>query len=567
MAPPLRSLARVHQALQALTTRSRWALGLSLTVFLLLMLGLALVDFLRVKRLTEELAADQARALIAHVEQSTQRAALAEDLVRQTVDDQLFAASRLLERLLEQSAGSQDWSRLAAEAGVSRLDLYAWDLRWLAGSQGEGTPFPRSSLMPHEQTWTTGQFSDSLSGATYHGVVRRLTDGRLLRVALDSALLLEMRRSVGVGALLQDLARHAEVRYAVLDSPGQFLAATPNLPEWVERPGEQEHDEALASESFQTVLIQSPEGPVHEARTPFHAAPGTVLRLGLVQPGLQQILQRSLWAILLRTLLVMGLGGLGLVLLLSRQSLRLLEQEKALIQEEVRGLEAGRQLQERQVAMGSLAGGVAHEIRGPLNTIAMAAQRLEFQLDPQKHHDRYQEIVRSIRREAQRMERIVADFLSFARPPQVQRTVQDPALALRQVTLTFASLARAQGVEFVEELQGLPLANLDADAFRQAVLNLLMNALQAMQGREGRIRLSARRQGRMLVLYVEDNGPGVPEEQGRAIFDLYFTTRADGTGLGLPLVQRFAAQHGGRVELRESQGGGATFILSLECEA
>jgi signal transduction histidine kinase len=59
----------------------------------------------------------------------------------------------------------------------------------------------------------------------------------------------------------------------------------------------------------------------------------------------------------------------------------------------------------------------------------------------------------------------------------------------------------------------------------------------------------------------------VPEEQGRAIFDLYFTTRAEGTGLGLPLVQRFAAQHGGRVELRESQGGGATFILSLECEA
>jgi len=568
MAPTTRHLEGLRHPLRGLAARTRWALVLSLLLFTATMLALALFDYFRVKALTEQLAADQARVLIAHVEQSTQRAALAEEVVRQAVDEQLFAASRLLERVLGSASGTDDWQRLAAEAGVSRLDLYAWDLRWLGGSHARSvSPFPRSSLLPHENTWTTGLFSDSLSGASYYGVVRRLPDGRLLRVALDSALLLDMRRTVGVGALLQDLSRHPEVRYAVLDSPEQLLAATPDLPAWVEEPGAAPHEEALATSTFQTVLINSPEGPVREARTPFAAAPGTVLRLGLVQPGLQQILSRSRWAIALRTLLVLGLGGLGMVLLLSRKNLRLLAREKARIEEEVRGLEAGRELQERLTAMGSLAGGVAHEIRSPLNTIAMAAQRLEFQLDPQQHREHYQEIVRSIRREAQRIERIVADFLTFARPPKAQRTLQDPLLALRQVTETFASLARAQGVDFQQELGASPALALDADQFRQAVLNLLMNALQAVPRPGGRITLTTRREGGHLLLSVADNGPGIPEELRRKVFDLYFTTRADGTGIGLPLVQRFAGQHGGRVEVHAGPGGGATFTLHLECPA
>lgn len=568
MAASHRLTTLMRHPFHGLPTRTRWMMVLSLVVLSVILFGLAVLDYLRVQTLTETLAADQARVLIAHVEQSTARAAVAEEVVWEAVNEQLFAASRLLERIISTSGGGLDWPRLAAEAGVSRLDLYAWDLRWMAGSHLTSTsPFPRSSLDAQQATWTTGLFNDSLSGASYYGVVRRLDDGKLLRVALDSALLLEMRRTVGLSALLQDLASHPEVRYAVLDSPHQLLAATPNLPAWVEAPGEGTHDEALATQDFQTLVIDSPEGPVHEARTPFAGAPGTVIRLGLVQPGLQQILARARWAILLRTGLILGLGGLGLVLLISRQHLQLLAREKEQMEAEVRSLMAGRELQERQVAMGSLAGGVAHEIRSPLNTIAMAAQRLEFQLDPQQHREHYQDLVRNIRHEAQRIERIVADFLAFARPPKAQRVLQDPVQALRQVTETFTSLALARGVQFQVQLEALPKAMLDADQIRQAVLNLLMNALQAVPKEGAQISFTARRERGALHLCVDDNGPGVPEEQRRKIFDLYFTTRAEGTGIGLPLVQRVASQHGGRVDVSSSPLGGASFVLIVESES
>ncbi len=203
--------------------------------------------------------------------------------------------------------------------------------------------------------------------------------------------------------LLENLASHPEVRYATLDSRDQLIAATPRLPDWVEQPGDPGHDQALAVTAFETVTLDSPEGAIFEARTPFGSQPGVVLRLGIVNPGLRQILARARWAIGLRTLLVVALAGVLLAFILSRQSVRLLSFEKRRIEGEVR--------------------------------------RLEFQLDPVRHAQLYGEIVQSIRREAQRIERIVGDFLQFARPPAINRQPQNSAAVLQQVVETFASLA------------------------------------------------------------------------------------------------------------------------------
>ncbi len=117
------------------------------------------------------------------------------------------------------------------------------------------------------------------------------------------------------------------------------------------------------------------------------------------------------------------------------------------------------------------------------------------------------------------------------------------------------------------ELAELPPLLLDADAFRQAVLNLLRNALQALPETGGRVVLGSGSHEGWAWFAVADNGPGVPEEQRRKIFDLYYTTRASGTGLGLPLVQRCATQHDGHVDVADTPGGGATFTFFLEIPA
>lgn len=534
-----------------------------------LILSVGVLDYLRVRRLTLRMASEQAQVLIRHVERSTARAALSEQYVKDALTDQLLAVASLLEQLLE-PGDEPDWADLARRAEVDRLDLFDVRQRWLGGNLGPAaeTGGLRPALSGGDSVaWRIGLFADPVRRSSYFGVARRLSTGHLLRVAVDAEQVLAIRRTVGISALLEDLSSHPDVRYALLDSPDQLIAATANLPDWVDLPGDPSHDAALSTTVFETVTLHTPEGAVFEARTPFGSQPGVVLRLGLVNPGLRQILARARWAIALRTTLVLGLAAVLLAYILSRQSVLLLSREKQRIEREVRRLETERSMDERMAAMGSLAGGVAHEIRNPLNTIAMAAQRLELQLDPVKHATLYQEIVQSIRRETQRIERIVGSFLQFARPPAIQRQPQEATRVLSQVVETFSSLAQSRDLEFQVELAPLPPLMLDADAFRQAILNLLMNALQAVPEPGGRIRLSSGRSADQAWFSVADNGPGVPVDHRQKIFDLYFTTRASGTGLGLPLVHRIAAQHEGRVDVSETPGGGATFTLFLEIPA
>lgn len=526
------------------------------------------LDSQRIQRITDELAVEQARLLIAHVERSTERAADAEQLLRQAVEGQLFAVAALVERQLAFSGDDVDWNALAVDAGVSRIDLFSRNQVWLGGSfplPSPEAPIPGEALEPRRVEWSIGPFSDPRRGESYHGIVRRLADGRLLRVAADSGELEAIRRRIGIGALLRDLAERPEVRYAVVDSPEQLVAATPGLPDWVEAPGEPLHERALAAKGFEAEFIETPDGPLFEARTPF--GEGAVLRLGLATPGIDQIRRRAGRAIALRTGLTLALALIGLAWALGRRSLTLLRREKARIEREVRALEAEKSLGERLVAMGALAGGVAHEIRNPLNTIAMAAQRLELQLDPVRHRERYLDVVRAIRGETQRIERIVDDFLRVARPQPANKRPQSPTAALEPIRDSFASLAAARDVDFACDLPELPEVRFDGDQLRQAVLNLLLNALQAVAPGTGRVRLAAEVDERWLRVSVADNGPGVPAEKRGRIFDLYYSTRADGTGLGLPLVHRIAVDHGGRVELADAPGGGAVFTLHLERSA
>jgi signal transduction histidine kinase len=155
--------------------------------------------------------------------------------------------------------------------------------------------------------------------------------------------------------------------------------------------------------------------------------------------------------------------------------------------------------------------------------------------------------------EADRLNRIVGDLLDFARhsPPQVLPE------RLEQVVDEAVSVALAQqppGLEVRRELQpGLPEVALDQGQIRQAVINLVVNAAQAMPT-GGRLQVRTYLDGETVVVEVEDNGPGVPEDVRGRIFEPFFTTKATGTGLGLPVVKRIVEGHGGELRLRSAPG-------------
>ena len=205
----------------------------------------------------------------------------------------------------------------------------------------------------------------------------------------------------------------------------------------------------------------------------------------------------------------------------------------------------------RLEALGEFSAVIAHEVRNPLGVIFNSLGSLRRLVGGAGDARMLLDIVGE---EADRLNRIVGDLLDFARH-------SPPLLApdrLEQVVDEAVSVALAQpppGLEVVRLLgAALPEVALDAGQIRQAVLNLVVNAMQAMP-RGGRLTVSTRLEGPTAVVEVEDSGPGIPEEVRARIYEPFFTTKATGTGLGLPVVRRIVEGHGGELRLATGPGG------------
>jgi PAS domain S-box-containing protein len=221
--------------------------------------------------------------------------------------------------------------------------------------------------------------------------------------------------------------------------------------------------------------------------------------------------------------------------------------------------QAQRQLiqQERLAALGELSAVVAHEVRNPLGVIFNSLGSLRRLLRPEGDARMLLDIVGE---EADRLNRIVGDLLDFARPstptlrPEALERVVDEAVAV-------ALAQNAPAVEVHREFAGgLPPVPIDARLVRQAVVNVAVNAVQAMP-RGGRLTVRTRRDGDSALVEIEDTGAGIPEEIRDRMFEPFFTTKASGTGLGLAVVKRIVDGHGGAISVRSGPGAGAAFAL------
>ncbi|MHB8764312.1 MAG: ATP-binding protein, partial [Deferrisomatales bacterium] len=215
---------------------------------------------------------------------------------------------------------------------------------------------------------------------------------------------------------------------------------------------------------------------------------------------------------------------------------------------------------DRLASLGRLAAGVAHEIRNPLTGVSLLLDDLHDRLP--SGGDR--SLAARALQEIERLETIVQEFLDYARVDRMTRRPVRVADLLDQSLFLVKKQARTQGVEVGLDLGGEPLPPIEADPekLKQALLNLYLNALQAM-GAGGELRVSARADGPEVVVRVEDTGPGIPPEELDRIFEPFYTLRPGGTGLGLSIAHTIVADHGGRLEAASGPGQGAVFTVRL----
>ena len=215
---------------------------------------------------------------------------------------------------------------------------------------------------------------------------------------------------------------------------------------------------------------------------------------------------------------------------------------------------------DRLAAMGELTAGVAHEVRNPLGVIRASVQLLE---DAQCDQRRIHEAAGIIKQEIDRLDRVIKALLDFGRPSTptlVQTDVESVLDDVLLFTTRFATQADVE-IERVSE-SGLPLVVADPDQLKQVFLNLVTNAVQAMEDVGGRITITTRSEGDFVQVDVVDTGPGIDAQDLHKIFDPFYSRRAEGTGLGLTIVHRIVDEHGGHIEV-ESGESGTLFRVSL----
>jgi PAS domain S-box-containing protein len=229
---------------------------------------------------------------------------------------------------------------------------------------------------------------------------------------------------------------------------------------------------------------------------------------------------------------------------------------------ETRRLEENAKRNEKLSAMGELASGVAHEIRNPINAIGMIAQRLNKEFIPQDNEKEYSEITLLLRNEVNRINKIITQFLNYAKPLDINPQQVEINSYLNEVYKLFETQAKQRSVYF--NLKGNDKFNvhIDADLIRQALLNIITNAFDAVK-ENGVVSIGYYKQKKDLVIEISDNGIGISPEHQKKIFDLYYTTKKDGNGLGLSITQKIISQHKGSITLQSKVNNGTTFKIIL----
>ncbi len=220
---------------------------------------------------------------------------------------------------------------------------------------------------------------------------------------------------------------------------------------------------------------------------------------------------------------------------------------------------------EKLAAVGTMTAGLSHEIRNPLNSASLQLSVLERRIKrlAEELHAPLLEPVTLVRDEIRRLDQLLEDFLQLARPRELRARPVDLNGLVTRVTDFLGEDAQRRNINLVRDLGEVPAARGDEERLRQVVMNLALNALDAARAKDGLVRLSTRPAHDWVLLTVEDNGPGVPEELASRIFEPFFTTKAQGSGLGLPICHAIVTQHGGSLEVTRSAEGGARFELKL----
>ncbi|MCB9209243.1 MAG: hypothetical protein H6609_07650 [Ignavibacteriales bacterium] len=220
------------------------------------------------------------------------------------------------------------------------------------------------------------------------------------------------------------------------------------------------------------------------------------------------------------------------------------------------------QRKERMVAMGELASGVAHEIRNPLNTISTITQQLNKDFEPIENKEEFKTLSNLVANEVKRINQTVQSFLRFTKPEKISPSEFLLSELITQIENQYKLMLKEKSITFSHKLNWDGIVKWDRNQIQQVIMNLVQNSFDSIENK-GEIYIESFKQNEDIIIKIKDNGPGIPSHILNKIFNLYFTTKAKGTGIGLSIVQKIIMEHGGIINVESEENNGTEFSIKL----
>lgn len=425
-------------------------------------------------------------------------------------------------------------------------------------------PLPRF-LMPKIEPLLDGReqavvllFEDAslVAPLGFVGIHRQMEKGAVI-LLLDAGGLERWRLIVSVRKTAEEIQWIRGVTYLILDdASGRTLVRAGDIPE-LSLPAPSNLESWGRTGGNRAPNVRTINANTLEISLPFQLYGKTIgtARVGLGSPADQLVLEERrhiIWwtgAMIFTGLIAMGI----FYWTQNRHFLRMQAIRERLKQAE------------RLSALGRLAAGVAHEIRNPLNAISMATQRIQKEFSPREDDARkeFEHITYIVRDEIKRLDAIVEDFLSLSRTDRLELRQQAISDVVGRILFLVRDEAEARGVGIEEHGADCPARIfMDARKMEQAILNIVRNALESIQGK-GTISIAIQSENDAARIIVQDSGAGMQPEELDRIFDPFYTTKGSGTGIGLCIANEIVTAHGGEILVRSEPGKGTTFEILL----
>ncbi len=546
---------------------------------LLLLVLFSLYVFYESRWLRDELVRQvevKALALTKTMETSAEKSIKGNALIEELVRKRLLDNARVIDRLLTANPPEVLVQRISAINDLYKVELLDLQGRPWVSHTGFEPPGLGDLLAGFRERWTGREAAVHIWGklwSQFPGQVPALPENKFwedsvfgvalearsfpgfIAVHADASYMLKLQREIGVQRQIQDLGRQDEIhQLALLDNDFTVLAHTD--PSVV---GTRMADDLVAraratERSAHRIVGTETEGRRYELVKPITLDddPMGFLRIGLSMAAVDAAWWQSLWSMVGLGFGILALGMLGFTAILYNQRFHM---------QEIKALEAEVERREHLSMMGNLAATVAHEVRNPLNAISMGLQRLKGEFKPTQDESEYTHFIELMRGEVHRLNAIVEEFLTLARPLSMKTDLVKVDQLLNELTTLTRSDAAAAGVEIAVVNHGpRPVIKADPDYLKQVLLNLILNGLQAMP-EGGNLTIETSVRDSRMRLSVSDTGVGIEPENLTRIFEPYFTTKTDGSGLGLAIARRIIEGHGGTLEVTSKAGSGSRFEI------